>query len=311
MVFWWSYVVFFLFTSFITLKKYLNFNSTQNFTLLLSNLVLLAHSRFESFIYSGLILLLLIIFKELPKGRYSSLLSYIIYPALIFPTILQRLLTSGIFELNDGNSKQAFKFFVDNTAVFFNKVISTDQTQYIYPLMFLGLLAALYWTWKDLRADAVSRKFTIIVTITFLVSWYIITSHYWSRIDDPFVSRHYLPFALLFVICLFRLLSISRESIIITPFLLTLFVIELLQAQGLADKPVGIYSERFYVTNDLLKRYSDSEKAEVLIVNNSPKQYILQGFSAITIDSFKKLASQSQLKDFKKILENVSNKKLH
>jgi len=201
----------FLGWTFVVLGQFIKDQTTESFAFLWMNLLLLAHVRYESFVFTGIILAGLLLFKRLDKRLFSSFTHvYLLTPLAIVPLIFQRILSRGKFEQPPGVEVFSIKHLIENIRYFF-LVISDTTFFYPYPglLLWLSLLLipfilyALYR--RKLLSDNRGYRHLLYIILACLAAYLLIVlSYYFGDPRHPTTARFFvLPVVVMALIPVF------------------------------------------------------------------------------------------------------------
>jgi len=175
--------------SFIVLAGFLKKPTTESFAFLWTNLLLLSHTRYESVLFFGIVIIGLSLFRRIEPSLFSRFAHvYLLTPLAMVPLIFQRLISGGKFENPPGVPAFAVKHIFMNVRHFF-EAISDFTYFYPYPNLLLWLSLALLpmigigWFRKHrLSADGEVRPLVLLLLGCLGVYLLIVLSYY---IGDP------------------------------------------------------------------------------------------------------------------------------
>jgi len=191
--------------SFIVLAEFLKKPTTECFAFLWMNLILLSHTRYESLLFFGIVIIGLSLFRRIEPSLFSRFAHvYLLTPLAMVPLIFQRMISGGKFENPPGVPAFAVKHIFMNTRRFF-EAISDFTYFYPYPNLLIWLSLALLpvigirWFRKDrLSADGEVRPLVLLLLLCLGAYLLIVLSYYIGDPKHPASARFFaLPVGLL------------------------------------------------------------------------------------------------------------------
>ncbi|MEI6205269.1 MAG: hypothetical protein WCP20_00670 [Desulfuromonadales bacterium] len=189
----------FLGWTFVVLGQFIQHQTTESFAFLWMNLLLLAHTRYESFVFSVIIIAGLLFFRRLDKQlfiRFSHV--YLVTPLALVPLVFQRILCRSKFEQPPGVDAFSAKHFIANIRHFF-EVISDTTFFFPYPglLLWLCLILIPFLLSAFLRRTLLSdntghRQLVYIVLGCLSVYLLIVFSYYFGDPRHPTAARFFV-----------------------------------------------------------------------------------------------------------------------
>jgi len=175
--------------SFIVLAEFLKKPTSECFAFLWMNLILLSHTRYESSIFFGIVIIGLSLFRRIEPSLFSRFTHvYLVTPLAMVPLLFQRMISGGKFENPPGVPAFAVKHIFVNARRFF-EAISDFTYFYPYPSLLIWLSLALLpvigirWFRKHrLSADGEVRPLVLLLLGCLGVYLLIVLSYY---IGDP------------------------------------------------------------------------------------------------------------------------------
>ena len=276
---------FFLFLSLTLSYQVLQKRSPQLEALLEATLVLLALTRFESVLYSLIIGGFFCWSNVLTPKRGLFFLS----PIFLALPVWLRFAKIEHPILRSETKLFSFESFLSNNLVFLKSLTSFGVETFPFSpalhltgLFGLGLLGVkLFQQRKNISSS--TKMFALLLSTVSVTCWIIITAHFWSKITDPFVYRHYLPVTLVLSIlalpAVVLVLRKLRANLILASVLaLFVFVLSVPKAMQLTSMRNGRFAARYYQALEYLKQ---SKQEKILVIGAVPLQYTVNGFDAL------------------------------
>lgn len=274
--------------SIFSLRQFLADPSPRTRRLLLASLILLAHSRFESILYAAVTLACLGASKDIRAKLRPSIGEGLFWFTAFLPLVWQRFLKSDSPVLPPGTSLFSLSSALENNRALLESITRVDPLfPFLPPVLMFGALCGFVLFLKKLRRDVAvgssERLFWLIVVANAVAYWAVITFHFWSRIDDPLVERHYLPLALSLSLCaawgiVSGLKSNARLLRLALVASLVLSVSGIYRAVERSKYDIGAYAFRFGVMKEFL---SGRISKKILLIGGSPRQYIALGYPGV------------------------------
>jgi hypothetical protein len=185
--------------SFIVLAEFLKKPTAESFAFLWMNLILLSHTRYESLIFFGIVIIGLSLFRRIEPSLFSRFRHvYLVTPLAMVPLLFQRMISGGKFENPPGVPVFAVKHFFTNARRFF-EAISDFTYFYPYPNFLLWISLALLpvigirWFRKHrLSADGEVRPLVLLLLACLCVYLVIVFSYFFGDPKHPASARFFL-----------------------------------------------------------------------------------------------------------------------
>ena len=184
--------------SFIVLAEFLKKPTPECFAFLWMNLILLSHTRYESLLFFGIVIIGLSLFRRIEPSLFSRFAHvYLLTPLAVVPLIFQRMISGGKFENPPGVPAFAVKHIFVNARRFF-EAISDFTYFYPYPNLLLWLSLALLpvigirWFRKHrLSADGEVRPMVLLLLGCLGVYLVIVLSYFFGDPKHPTSARFF------------------------------------------------------------------------------------------------------------------------
>lgn len=187
----------FFFLSFLMLYNYFFSPNPEKFAFLWLSLVVLANIRYEAIAYSGIMMLLMIIYS---KGFKVSPYYHVVAatPLFMLPYIWQRILSVGTYENPPGVPLFSIDSFIKNLKIMLAALANPDfflPYNGILNLAGIGMLIYLVFAIasKKIKLTAEGRWFLVTVFICCSTMMLIVLAHFLGRYDLPTQARLFLP----------------------------------------------------------------------------------------------------------------------
>lgn len=187
----------FLGWTFVVLWQFIKLKTAESLAFLWMNLLLLAHTRYESFIFSVIIVLGLLLFKRLNMRlftRFSHV--YLVTPLALVPLIFQRILSR--IDPPPGVDPFSVKYVAVNILRFF-EAISDTTFFFPYPglllwlsLLLIPFLAVALFRRKLLSDKAGHRQLLYIVLACLGAYLVIVFSYFFGDSTHPASARFFV-----------------------------------------------------------------------------------------------------------------------
>lgn len=275
--------------SFLSLREYLERSSQKTFEFLWMNLIMLANVRRESFIYAGLILVLLATCRRLQKEHFLRSYTVALSPLFLSQLIWHKSLRMCVsLFAESGHDSFSWLHFLKNNAVFFRKMIYFD---YFYPFAnivilvgFIALIALPFLNLRQIRSWNANQKiFAFISTTTALFMWVLYTSHHRGGLHEPGSNRYYLiPSILLSLFAmalLYKLLTHRRRA----AALLVLSCVCWLTYHPIAIQNTFLPSHPRWLEYQIVAGYLEGfEDRDFNLITEKTPRYTIYDYGAIT-----------------------------
>jgi len=227
--------VVFLVICFKILDSFLENPSPQNFTWLWVNLLMLAHTRYETPLYVVVILTGLFWFGLIKLEYFRSSFIYPLTPLVLLPVLWQRFFMT--FEWQAPPDVPAFSLdhFVKHHGHFFQSLTQFDFfLPYASVINIIAIVSFVYFAFlfmaKKWPRQAFHKQFVIIAFVVFGVYWILTNAYYHDSIVTPDGARLYtfsaIVFSVLATMFFFRWPAIIQKpfyGLLIAVFLFTLY----------------------------------------------------------------------------------------
>jgi len=185
--------------SFIVLAGFLKKPTTECFAFLWMNLILLSHTRYESVIFFGIVIVGLSLFRRIEPSLFSRFAHvYLLTPLAMLPLIFQRMIGVGKFEYPPGVPVFAVQHIFRNVRRFF-EAISDFTYFYPYPNLLLWISLALLpgigirWFRKHrLSVDGEVRPLVLLLLGCLCAYLVIVFSYFFGDPKHPASARFFL-----------------------------------------------------------------------------------------------------------------------
>jgi hypothetical protein len=193
--------LFFFALSLVTLDRFIKENSTQNFGMLLINLIMLSQIRYESIAYVTLILGTLLIFGKIKIEQFTKNPFLIAAsPFFILPMLLQRKLTPNTFENPPGVPPFSIDHLIKHAGNLIDGMVNV-KPDYPYP-SYLNWISAILLVVMIIRISPKIKKFftrpellfTGLILSLVIISLMIVLSHHFGLFPHPTQARLFLVF---------------------------------------------------------------------------------------------------------------------
>lgn len=191
--------------SFFLLTRFIKLRTPESLAFLWINLLLLAHARYESFIFFGIVMCGLLISRRLTPDLFSRYHHvYLVAPLALVPLVFQRIICHGKYENPPGVPVFSARHLVTNLKHFF-QCISDFTFFYPYPNLLLwislALVIALGMFWYLRKSVIVSsdlRLFLALLLASLGAYLAVVFSYYLGDPKHPTSARFFvLPVAAL------------------------------------------------------------------------------------------------------------------
>jgi hypothetical protein len=185
--------------SFIVLAEFLKKPTSESFAFLWMNLILLSHTRYESILFFGIVIIGLALFRRIEPSLFSRFTHvYLVTPLAMVPLMFLRMISGGKFENPPGVPVFAVKHFFMNARRFF-EAISDFTYFYPYPNLLLWLSLALLpvigirWFQKNrVTANGEARQLLLLLLACLCVYLVIVFSYFFGDPKHPASARFFL-----------------------------------------------------------------------------------------------------------------------
>jgi len=185
--------------SFIVLVEFLKKPTPECFAFLWMNLILLSHTRYESVLFFGIVIIGLSLFRGIkPCLSARSMHVYLLTPLAMVPLLFQRMISGGKFENPPGVPAFAVKHIFVNARRFF-EAISDFTYFYPYPNLLLWFSLALLpvigirWVQKNrLSANEELRQLVLLLLGCLAVYLVIVFSYFFGDPKHPTSARFFV-----------------------------------------------------------------------------------------------------------------------
>lgn len=193
--------VFFIALSFVSLAYFLKDSSSPaRFQWLWMNLLMLSHTRYESFVFLLITLYLLFGFRYVrAELAAKSWFCLAITPLLLLPIVWQRVLMINHFQQPEGSAIFSLDYFLRYNGLFLKNLFNFGfRLPYANAINLAGIAAIALFVWRVLTgrfaADRRTAHLVFFAAVNLVVSWVIFTSHFLGSMEVPSSARFFLPF---------------------------------------------------------------------------------------------------------------------
>jgi hypothetical protein len=292
------------FFALLSLKSFCDYaheQSAAKLAMLWMNLCMLAQIRYESALFIGPVLALLLGFRMLSWSVLRPYaLVYAATPAFFLPRIWQAVLQGNIPEQEPGAVTFSFDNFVNNAHEYFQPILSPTGSFPFHSaiLIGLGVVGCLYWLrWLFGRirgggssgaagsGETPRLRFAILLTAWVLLQVIICFTYVWGRAQFPSAARLVLPLDTFFSFAAAWLLTAALARF--APFVPVLLAASVL----LSQLPVASQHRSFNrltQTRESATTWRFFERLaekRILIVSDRPNHFTIMNYGAMSFES--------------------------
>jgi len=282
--------VFILGIVFFSLYHYLNTPTSRSFAFLWVTLLLMAHTREESFIFFFIVLGLIHFLKRIPPDHLREstwLLSAT--PALTLPLFWQRILMLHDYQTPQGDQSFSAGNLMTHLTLFLKSQFNLSYDfPYPHALHLLGLGIFLFLFFKTFVTKRIfqtleQKHFLIVVFACIAVHLIVIMSFWGGTYIHPAATRYFLLFSLTCAMAPVLFSSTLPDTEQKHPFILLLLAFNMF----ILYHPIAV--EGRFMNSLILKRESDfcyeflanQPDKNVVVVAGRPGQYTALNFGAV------------------------------
>ncbi len=278
--------VLFLLIAFMSLERFMEDASAANFELLWINLIMLCHTRYESFIFFIVCMALLGYFKYIRLEFFTKSALYALTPILCLPILWQRILMRGHFQEPPGVPVFAVEHYIKYNVMFLKNLFNFQFfLPYANVVNLVGLAGLLYFVQKIFERNPQKSKtrahFLLFVLVLMCCSWIIFTSHFLGTMELPSSGRFYLMFCIALSLAaglmLYQLRGILPTRITAVAALAAFCVYHPIAVENrFINSQVIIREYRF--VDDFLKKLNDPN---LLLVYGAPGFFTVRNYGSV------------------------------
>ncbi len=275
--------------SFYVAYLYIKEKNNSFLNLLILQLLMLSHARYESFLIGLIILGLLLVFKyiQFSKLKYNVEI-LLLSPIFISPLVFQRILMPNKYE-NSGNVDPfSFEHFLRNFQLFIQsqfKLISI--LPYPFILNWLGFLSlfifSVFYFRKQINFnDTKHRHIAIIVFISTVAQFLLYMCYYFGDYTHPSSARFFIYISIVLTLCPYILNLIRSKtvpiSLLVGSSLVSFFIYHPLSMEERFPNTQFLIRETYIIYNYLNKNVSDKNQ---LLIYSRPGQLSVHEYGAV------------------------------
>ncbi len=264
-----------LILSFSCLSLYIKKPSTKTATLLLSQLLLLSHARYESLIVLVIVVSYLLLKRQLRKHIIQSVI-FPFVPFFLTPLLWQRLLVGNDPQPPPGTAMFSLSHSLAHTKEFFELLLMINSP-FSSAVIIVGIVGI---GWFLYQRHCVLEQRAVILTL--IILWLLISSYFLASPADSFANRLYLPFCVGFSVVAAAFLTqkfYSRSKVFLLVLSFALFFIGIKQTYEKQFVANGLYASRYHSVIPFVLNIE--EKPDLVIINN-PNQLTIHNIKAVS-----------------------------